>query len=66
MNGETQLEVVVELTHTAIGNLEAKLAQKTDECELWFDLVCGFIEESDDSGLLRRAMDAVEQSKDAQ
>ena len=45
--------------------LEIELQQAADEGNLWFDLVCALITENSDPGLLRRALDTVEQQKSA-
>ena len=45
----------------ALARLEAKRQRAEEKGKLWFDLVCAFIEETDDDGLVRRALDAVQE-----
>ena len=49
-----------ELQRKTIARLEIEKLRAEEKGELWYDLVCALITETKDPGLLRRALDVVQ------
>ncbi len=50
-----------EMERKIIARLETEKLRAEEKSKLWYDLVCAFVEETDDDSLVRRALDAVQQ-----